>query len=179
MKWLYVILLLLPLSSMGSVYLEPYAGYGSGTTDILLKGTFQGTAFDDIDETNSDSGTAFGGKLGFAVPFFAAGLDYMNSEGLVNYGPFLEFRLPLFLKLRATYLTNSTAEEEENGFEFKGTGFKAGLAFSLFANLTLNLDYISTKYDEEKGSVSGFDLQTIDIKQNVIFLSLGFPMEFF
>ncbi len=72
----------------------------------------------------------------------------------------------------------SEVQESENGLEFKGKGIKTGFAFMLFENISANIDYFSNKYTDQKGNVSSFRLNTIDIKQSEVLNSLGFPFEF-
>ena len=115
--------------------------------------------------------------MGYSIPLMAFGADYMKAGDLTDLGPFVEFRLPLFLKLRATYIMSSTTEEEDEGFKFTGSGFKAGVAFSLFAMLSINLDYITTTYDELDGKISGFTIDDVEVKRSAVMASIGFPID--
>ena len=176
MKLLALLLFLFCLHANAGIYIEPYAGYVSQKYDIKGSGTLSGTPFT-IDDTDSDSGVGFGGKLGYSIPLLAIGADYMQAGDVSDLGPFLEVRLPLFLKFRTTYIMASKTKTDDDEFKFKGTGFKAGLAFSLFLNLTLNVDYISVKYDKLDGNISGYDFDSIDVKRNAYMVSLGFPFD--
>lgn len=61
----------------------------------------------------------------------------------IDWGPYLELRLPFYWKLRGTYVLSEGKSEEGLG----GKGFKVGLTFQLFRYLSLNVDYISVDYD--------------------------------
>ena len=175
-KLVAFVLVLVSLKAQAGIYIEPYAGYLSTNYDTTVSGTYQGSAFT-TDDTDTDSGVAFGGKLGYAIPFVAAGVDYLKAGDFSDLGPFLEVRLPVFLKFRATYIMASEGEEEENGFTIEGSGVKVGFAFSLFANLTANVDYLMTTYDKMDGTIAGFDIDEIEVKRNAIMVGLGFPFE--
>ena len=175
-KLLLIGLLLCSVHATAGIYLEPYVGYMSNSYDIKLSGTAGGSPFA-VDESDNDSDPAFGGKVGYSIPMMAFGADYMKSGDVSDLGPFVEFRLPLFLKLRATYIMSSSTEEEDEGFKLKGSGFKAGVAFSLFAMLSINLDYIATSYDELDGTISGVDIDEIDVKRSAVMASIGFPFD--
>lgn len=176
LKLLALVLVIFSFQAKAGIYIEPYAGYVSNNYDIKLSGTYQSTSFS-VDDSDTDSGAAFGGKLGYAIPLMALGIDYLKAGDLSDLGPFVEFRLPVFLKFRATYIMTSATEEEDYGFKLEGSGFKVGLAFSLFANLTANLDYITTSYDKLDGKIAGFDIDDIDVKRSAIMASIGFPFE--
>lgn len=176
MKLLAFALILFSIQAKAGIYLEPYAGYIANSYDIKLSGTAGGQPFT-VDDTDNDSDPAFGGKLGYSIPLMAFGADYMKAGSTSDLGPFVEVRLPVFLKFRATYIMSSTTEEEDEGFKFKGSGFKVGMAFSLLAVLSINLDYITTSYDELDGKISGFDIDEVDVKRSGVMASIGFPFD--
>lgn len=176
MKLVALVLVLFSLQAQAGIYLEPYAGYISTKYSTEASGTYLGAAFT-TDDTSSDGGVAYGGKLGYSIPLLGVGFDYLKAGDFTDLGPFLEVRLPLFLKFRATYIMASKGEEEEIGFSIKGSGLKVGFAFSLFANLTANLDYVMASYDEMDGTIEGYDIDKIEVKRNAIMVGLGFPFE--
>ncbi len=175
-KLLLIALLLCSVNAFAGIYLEPYLGYVANSYDIKLNGTAGGQPFE-VDDSDNDSDPAFGGKVGYSIPLMAFGADYMKAGDLTDLGPFVEFRLPMFLKFRATYIMSSTTEEEDEGFKFKGSGFKAGIAFSLLAMLSINLDYINTTYDELDGKISGFEIDDVEVKRSAVMASIGFPFD--
>jgi hypothetical protein len=171
-----IALLLCSVNAFAGIYLEPYVGYVANSYDVKLSGTTGGNPFT-VDDSDNDSDPAFGGKVGYAIPLMAFGADYMKAGDVSDFGPFVEVRLPVFLKFRATYIMSSTTKEETEGFKFKGSGFKAGLAFSLLAVLSINLDYITTTYDEMDGTISGFDIDDVEVKRSAVMASIGFPFD--
>jgi hypothetical protein len=175
-KLLLIALLLCSVNAFAGIYLEPYVGYLANSYDIKVSGTVSGTP-QEIEDTENDSGVAFGGKVGYSIPLMAIGADYLKAGELTDIGPFVEFRLPLFLKFRATYIMSSTTEAEDDDLKFKGSGFKAGLAFSLLSVLSINLDYIATSYDELDGSIPGFETDKVDVKRSAVMASIGFPFD--
>src|SRR5258708_5969153 len=122
---LLLIILLGAANAHATFYLEPYAGYFSGNINqevTIVTPPISATADD------SASGMAFGGKVGFGIPMFAAGVDYMSGSikaggtttKTTDIGGFFSATVPTGIKFSGTYFFSSQAKDSSS--ETTGSG---------------------------------------------------------
>lgn len=128
------------------VHLEPYVGYAmpkltAGSTEEDLKGVI------------------YGARLGYSIPMFAFGAEYMggslkDEDGDTgkpgDIGAFVSVEFPVMIRAFATYFVKSKVAFDTGDLE--GSGFKAGIGFTPLPLLSVNIEYISGTYDEFDGT---------------------------
>ena len=182
------ILLLLLVTFSSSVYavggflIEPYVGYmsakPSGTLDNYGD---EKKVFDD-----SMKGVGYGGRLGWGYGNFGIALDYMAANAkqddsdnkLTTIGaiamvsiPFMRFWAGPIFKAENDYDVDDAPEL--SGTE-SGKGFKVGLGFHPLPLLSINLEYLKLKFDEEELE----DFQNLDKDVKGFLLSVSMPIVF-
>ena len=149
------------------VLLEPYLGYATGS--------YSG------DAEGKESGVGFGARIGYAMPMFWFALDGnqiktkakpdsgADFDGTItNIGATFGAELP-GIRLMAGYVF-SAENKDDDGSKLKGNGFKVGAGFKLpVLPIAFNLEYMMNKYDK-------FDSTAIDVKENLLFLSVSAPL---
>jgi hypothetical protein len=170
------------------VLIEPLVGYQLVSKMDVQKG----------DNYSGGSGPAYGGRLGYQKMGFQVGLDYLNSTldfsdkdfkplKSSEWGAFVGFEFPILFRVYAGYIFSATGttkvRDQSSGSYYKtdfnsGTGFKAGLGFTLLPFLDINLEYRRVTYDDWKfKSSSGSVKMTDDISVNAYMLSLSLPFQ--
>jgi hypothetical protein len=166
--------------SQAGIYIEPYLGYESGTNKGEFTVTSLGTSEVDLDV----SGLGYGAKLGYSLSNLTFGVDYQmaklteKEEGAeddesdyTDLGVFFSYGMSSF-KLNLGYMLNSKIDADDVTLE--GSGFKVGVTYSGFSPVNINLDYISSTYDQI--TVEGVDSSLItdeDLKRSSVMLSVG------
>jgi hypothetical protein len=180
------------------IHIEPYIGYqlGSYSGDAVAK-TSSVDASIEID--GSQSGLAYGGKLGWGVLGLSAGLDYMKAtiesdgdETSTDYdvsalGAYASFTFPILLSVSGTYFFDYEMVGDSSGTGAvnttdSGNGFKVGIGFTFLPLVSINLDYIVANIDDVKlDNNKGEDVEKIknadaQVKNIMIGLSLPFDL---
>jgi len=175
----------IPEKAQAIIYIEPYAGWEQGTGKISVAGNAPApiNAFT-VEDQISLHGGAFGGRVGFSVPFVAFGADVytgkISDDRVTDIGGFVRVSVFGFFNVHGTYIASATDKQKEDPdlgvVTSKGNGFKAGIGFNIFPFVDLNFDYISVKYDEAESSLSGVSFSSVDVKRNSAFISLSVPI---
>lgn len=134
---LFLVFITFTSSAFASLLIEPYAGSTYGA-----KAKINGTKED-------ATGTALGGRLGYANYGFMFGLNLTQFEitpettspkiKATTYGLFLGYNTPFMIRLFGEFLLNGDGEYEEDKIS-KVTGSKFGVGF-------INLEYISINFE--------------------------------
>jgi opacity protein-like surface antigen len=172
-------ILILSTQSQAAVLIEPVVGYNFGSKFTIGEGS-------DTDSYSGGSGPSFGGRLGFQQLGFQLGVDYLNSSidmddndfdkniDMSEWGAFVGFEFPIFLRVYAGYIFSATGETEVADTKVdlsKGSGYKAGLGFTALPFVDINLEYRAGTFDEIKSGGSESD-DTADYKSIMIGLSI-------
>ena len=189
-KIIALIILLFSFNANAGVYVEPYAGTETG--EVTGK-SYAGTTETKVDK--DWSGSSYGLKLGYAFldQTFGIGLDYMSGSYTgednvdptladVDYdgediGAFVFLDLPLFVKLQATYFFSSTFDGTEDSIgkaTYEGSGYKAGISFTMIPFIGINVDFIQLNYDD----VDNPTLTKIDIDRESVLVSGSLRLDF-
>lgn len=134
--------------------LEPYMGYYFGKTDPGDKAT---------------KGYGLGGRVGYSSLGFQVGVDYMLGEWVVeqtgsdfegslnNLGIFAAYEFPILLRVFGTYFFDA---EFKDTAKYEGKAIRLGVGFSPVPLVDVNLEYVTSTYDELNGSSLTTDLET-------------------
>lgn len=182
-------------NSQAGIHIEPYIGYslaGSGDS------TYGTTKYD-----HSYSSPTIGGRLGYGMLGFMAGLDYsmqsfdLKSEvGSTEYkdgvsksqlGIFVGYNLPLLIRVWGTYFLSSKLEGDDavkanqlidNRDEYSdGGGYALGVGFTGLPFVSINLEYRTLEYDKYElsgASVANYN-EKLDLSE--ILLSVSLPLD--
>jgi hypothetical protein len=167
-------------------YIEPYAGYEQGTLKMQETYTLNGVKKTGEDGA-SEHGVIYGGRVGLSFLMITLGGEYQGGAPVVNgntghtmqdYGPFLQVSIP-FVTVRGTYFMGSEwkVKGTSSSVTYSGRGFKGGLGFSFIPFVSVNLEYVSVKYDEAESSKSSLKFQSVDNSRNGVILSLSVPLD--
>lgn len=182
-------------NTKAGILVEPYLGYslaGSGDS------TFGTTKYD-----HSYSTPTLGGRLGYGMLGFMAGIDYsMQTFGLESevgstkfdddvsksqLGIFVGYQLPILLRVWGTYFLSSKIEGDDSQasgtlfdsrYEFSdGGGYALGAGFTGLPFVSINLEYRTLEYD--KGELSGATITNYNEKLDLseILLSVSLPLD--
>lgn len=175
--------LFVPFTSNADVLIEPLVGYQAASKLDVDKG----------DNYSGGSGPAFGGRLGFQKLGFQVGLDYLNSTldfddkdfkpvKTSEWGAFVGFEFPILFRVYAGYIFSAngqtkaldTSTDSYVKTDFRsGSGFKAGVGFTLLPFLDINLEYRNVTFDESKAK--GYSKSDDDITMNAYMIGLSLP----
>jgi hypothetical protein len=135
--------------------LEPYLGYVSGQEKQVASVNF--------------TGTEMGARVGFTKLGFAIGADYTigsftddaspkDKFTVGDLGVFIAYKFPVLIRAYATYVPSAKLKIDttpETTLQ-KGTAMKLGVGFTGLPFVVINLEYITSTYDEaEQGGVTG------------------------
>lgn len=155
----------LSFQAKAGIEIEPYVGVyalkSTASANVTTKNPLTSTTTTkDVDSSGSYGGSAYGLKLGWNILLVTVGGDFMlinhGKMTTTNIGPAVSVGLGL-ATLKATYFVSSQSKEDT--LTSKGTGLKAGIGFSVFPFVEVNLEYLSMKHDKITDS-SGSDLIT-------------------
>jgi hypothetical protein len=165
--------------SEAALLIEPVLGYNLGSK------------VDFVDESYSGGmGMGFGGRLGYQNLGFQLGVDYLNSSldmddnkfesnlKTSEWAGFVGFRFPILFKVYAGYIFAATGESKVNGNEVElssGSGMKAGIGFTGFPLIDLNIEYRKGKFDEFKYGGTDQD-EKVDYSSILFSVSLPFAI---
>lgn len=153
-NYLIVIILglLISLQTLAGISIEPFVGYNLGSQIDVTPGK----------DYNGGTGLGYGGKFAFENDKshgLSFGLDYLKSDidisGLDknaktdDFGVYLGYKLPAFLKFYGEYIFSSSGDTEVEGRNrnLSGTGWKLGMGTTIIPFIDLNLDYRQISYD--------------------------------
>jgi hypothetical protein len=155
--------------AFAGIHLEPYLGYA--------KGDITDSAGDEFNTT----GMLYGARLGYSVSMLAFGAEYQAGSMTAETNPdedakpsdlgvFVAFDAPVLVRVFATYFFQASTKVGDTKLE--GTGMKVGLGFTPIPLLSINLEYMTSEWDEADG-------QTIDpaMKGKFMGLSVSVPLD--
>ena len=153
--------------------LEPYAGYYFGDSD-------DGSSKDDV------TGPGFGARIGYQSLGFMVGGDFMTGSWEADGNPksditpkvlgvFAGYNFPILLRVYGVYglSTKSDVESSSGNFELTGDSIKLGVGTTILPFVSVNLEYITSTYDEADGQAL-----TPEIKQKIYGISVSLPLTF-
>lgn len=182
-------------SAKAGIHIEPYLGYSlAGSGDV----TFTNSKYD-----LSYSSPTIGGRLGYSMLGFMAGLDYsmqsfnLKSEiGSTEYkdgvkknqlGIFVGYELPILLRVWGTYFISSKLEGDDapavnqlidRNDEFSdGGGYALGVGFTGLPFVSLNLEYRTLEYDKYEVSGVAASNYTEKLDLSEILFSVSLPLD--
>lgn len=182
-RYLALLVLFITFQTQASILIEPLVGY-----QVAGKAEFEGG-----DSYSGGMGPAFGGRLGYQNLGFQIGVDYLNSTLDMDdkdfkddlktgeWGAFVGFEFPILFRVYAGYIFSisgeTAARDETSGASLKtdlngGSGYKAGLGFTLLPFLDINFEYRNITVDSWK--IEG-SKQDDDFKYGAYMLSLSLP----
>ncbi len=157
--------------------LEPYAGYHSG------KIRYQNS-------TEGQSGFTYGGRLGLQRLGLMAGVDYMTGswrqdedpkgdDTPTDIGAFVGYEFPVMLRVYGVYVFDSKLKAKYDNTadptdEYKGTAMKAGVGFTSFPFVVVNIEYIVSTFTE----LDGVKITNGNVKTEMIGATLSLPLKF-
>lgn len=166
------------------VLIEPVLGYNFGKFDVDTAG------FD----SESMTGPAIGGRIGYQNLGFQLGLDYLRSTmdidnndykedaTISEFAAFVGFEFPILLRAYAGYIFSASGETEADFGTGKddvkledGSGVKLGLGFTLLPFVDINLEYRKGSFDEWKFGSQKID-DKVDYSAYMIAVSLPFVL---
>jgi len=174
------LLLFAPAGAKADIFIEPYLGYEGGRANTT---TVAGT-----DGSGNASGTAFGARLGYAVPLLWAALDYTyatettssmtggltdSSATRSSLGVVAGVKIPLLRAYAGYGFADSLKLTPAAGSQtMTGSSLKLGVSFTGLPFINLNLEYIMTTY-------TGFDPNNFSkANANLLLATISLPWEF-
>jgi hypothetical protein len=182
-------------NTKAGIHVEPYLGYSLGGSGDSTFGT---TNYD-----HSYGTPTIGGRLGYGMLGFMAGIDYsMQNFGLESevgsttfdddvsksqLGIFVGYELPILLRVWGTYFLSSKIEGDDSQaagtlfdsrYEFSdGGGYALGAGFTGLPFVSINLEYRTLEYD--KGELNGATITNYNEKLDLseILLSVSLPLD--
>ncbi len=159
-------------SAQADIEIEPYIGYYGAKTKKSITVTSPSTKTTDTDNTYAS--LAYGGKLGWSIVNLTLGGDFMmythGTEKATLIGPAVSLDL-LLLTLKASYFLSSTIKDGAK--TATGTGLKAGLGFSVFPFVQLNVEYMALTLNKMKDTDLGDFITNYDEKVSGVFASVS------
>jgi len=163
--------------SRAGLLLEPYAGIHFNSK-VGIKST---------NDSESVSGSAVGGRLGFQNLGLMLGLDakmgtYKISNQSTNdelkykeYGFFIGYDFPILLRVWGEYIFSGTGELNDSKGEYsKISGTKLGIGYKIIPFVSLNLEIGNTTYKDYEFDAGGKSTNQVDF--NTYLLSLSIPI---
>ncbi len=159
--------------AQADILLEPYIGYYTGKND------------DGSSETKF-KGVGLGGRVGYQSMGFMVGGEYMTGKWSDDDDPsnditpsvlgvFVGYNFPVLLRVWGTYglSVKSKVDDGTNSFDLKGDAIKLGVGCTVLPLVSINLEYMSSSFDE----MDGQSLST-DVTQKTYGLSVSLPLTF-
>lgn len=172
-----------------ALLIEPVVGYSMGLKGKVHEAT-EGAATLSENDFSGGTGPSYGGRLGYQKLGFQVGLDYLKSSidpsdkkfkgslDVNEWAAFVGFEFPILFRVYGGYIFSSdaTGEYDDGGktdIDLKsGTGFKAGVGFTLLPFLDINFEYRKGTFTELKAAGIKFDT---DVDYNVYMIGLSLP----
>lgn len=167
---------LITTSAFAGFLVEPYASFAMLTEGGTAKVNGETTDLDD----SKLNGLIFGGRLGYGVGSYGAGLDYATTltggdedVKLSTLGVFGLMAFPVG-RFWGTYILKSDYKTFDDDLDedlvLEGSGFKFGYGYEFLPGYSLNFEYMMLNYDKESvGGLSGVDF---DVKGFLIGVSI-------
>lgn len=186
---LLVALSLLSLPARAGLLLEPYLGYEFGDAKVkTTMGTGEWTT----------SGLAFGARVGMTFPIVFVALDYSMANDLKFKGKdgttdedgsrstlaaVVGAKLPLVRAYAGyAFLNDHTLKSNSGDVTLKGSGVKLGVGFTGFPIVSVNLEYLMSKFDKVKSNGNEVSIGSGQIYEeataNAFMLSVSAPFSF-
>lgn len=136
--------------------IDPYIGLGQTKTIFDIGSS---------DDSESDSSTVLGSRVGYSFILVSAGIDYQimngkdtNDEDVSsnNLSAFVGVDLPILFRFWAEYFLSSSTDADFGSVDvsFKD-GYGVGIGFTGLPFVSINLELETLNYDLEFGSVEG------------------------
>ena len=176
-KALALFITIVSMPAFSALHLEPYAGFGNYTTTI---DAIQGANSDDY-EFDSKSMTTVGGRIGYSMLLFSAGLDLsmdsLDSGTRTNTGLFVGADMPILVRAYAKYLLNSKIEDDDldddNIDVSFDSGYAIGVGFTGLPFLSINFEIEKSKYVYDIAAVN----EEVDSDWASYTLSVSLPLD--
>ena len=190
---LLLITSLFAFNASASLLIEPVIGYNLGIKGKIHEGTASGGGTVAEDKFSGGGGLGYGGRLGYQKLGFQVGLDYLNSainpddkafKGAIDineYAAFVGFEFPILFRVYGGYIFSADGVGKLKGppdekLTLKdGTGFKAGVGFTLLPFLDINFEYRRTTFGKWQSGSTKID-GDVDYSAYMIGLSLPFTI---
>lgn len=181
-------------ASHAAILVEPVVGFNLGARSNFDSYSDGSTTLAS-QEFSGGTGLSYGGRFGYQNFGFQVGLDYLASSldfddkdmkddfNTTEWAAFVGFRFPILLRFYAGYIFSATADSKivdgtgtTQDADFNGgSGFKAGLGWTVLPFVDLNLEYRNVAFDEWK---SGGTKLPQDVDYRSFLLSVSLPFTF-
>lgn len=175
-RFLGVLIILFSIGAFDAsadVLIEPLVGYSFGLSGEVKEATVSGLGTLSKNEFKGGGGGSFGGRLGYQKLGFQFGLDYLHSSinpsdkdfkgnlAMDEWAAFAGFEFPVLLRVYAGYIFSANGSGKyDNGTSVEkitmsdGSGYKAGIGFTVLPFLDINFEYRHGTFSKWKtGSV--------------------------
>ena len=201
----FLVIQAFPGDMRASVHIEPYFGK-------ILNFSKASQTESSIEYERELDGVLYGARLGYGLLGFSAGVDFaasqfdaevkkplsnvaswklsgqstLSSVESTYFGLFINYDLPLLLRVWATYFPSVRYEFgsgdplQNNKDLWKGTGFSVGLGYTGLPFLSLNYELRSFSFDEEFDNASD-STRELSLEHDSVehFVGISIPMNFF
>lgn len=166
------------LLAQAGLYIEPYLGYDSATSQGDVNQTAPATQV--IPVNTEDTGLRYGTRFGLTSGEWAYGLDILTGELTdrsdsksthTDIGVFASYRHNKKYVFNLGYVASSAIKVVDS-LELKGSGFRFGVGFIVHPRVHFTLDYLMTTYTEV--NISGAEA-TADLTKGSAVLGISFP----
>ncbi len=182
LKLFLIAMLTLPSTLLAGLLIEPYGGMGS----FSYTGSVKYDGNDSKLSSSSLRGPMYGGRLAWGMGDYGLGVDYtlgkLNDGGetsdlknLAGIGmcSFAPFRIWLGYLLKSSRTIKNSDYSIDSTIE--GSGFKAGIGWSMSKAISINAEYITVKYSKDDDPY----LRELSENDSGFLLSMSFPFVIF
>jgi hypothetical protein len=188
-----VVFLVLTTNAKADLLVEPVLGYSAGLKGQFHEANVPGVGTVQKNSFSGGSGGSFGGRLGYQKLGFQVGLDYLHSSinpddkamkgnlSIDEWAGFVGFEFPVLFRVYGGYIFSATADgkyKAQNTSEkltmSDGSGFKAGLGFTLLPFLDINFEYRHGTFSKWKAGALKVDG---DVDYNIYMIALSLPIQ--
>lgn len=162
-------------NAQADILLEPYLGYHTGTSKQ------SGSA------DTKENGVVLGARAGFQSLGFMVGLDYMNGMmkdddtpkndlTVSDLGLFVGYNFPVMIRAYATYVPTAKVKVKTPSvsYDLEGNSMKLGVGFTALPMVSINLEYVKTKYTKGLNGVTLLG----DVDDSRYGLTVSLPLTF-
>lgn len=182
---------LFAFNASAELLLEPVVGYSLGLSGKVHEADASGGGTVVENKFSGGGGVSYGGRLGYQKLGFQVGLDYLHSTinpddkafksnlDINEWAAFVGFEFPILFRVYGAYIFSADGQGKyDTGSSFEkltlkdGSGFKAGLGFTLLPFLDINFEYRNTTFGEWK---AGSTKVEGDVDANIYMIGLSLP----
>ena len=147
-KFLAILIFIAYGSAQAGLLLEPFVGYVSGSQKQTTTANF--------------TGTIYGARAGFSFLRFAVGADYTGGNFTDDSTPkftltsgdvggFVSYKFPILFRIYGAYVPSAKLKGSSSISSFtlqKATAMKLGLGYTGLPFVNINIEYLSSSYEE-------------------------------